>query len=41
MLSLCVLLACYWKFHAKRHFRGPQSSLPPSTVTVAAGGVNN
>ena len=44
MLSLCVLLTCYWKFHAKRHFRGPQSS-PPSTtaatVDAVAGGVNN
>jgi L-asparagine transporter-like permease len=44
MLLLCALLGCYWKFHAKRHFHGPQSSPPlatPVPVTAGSGGVNN
>ena len=43
-LLLCLLLVCYWKLHAKRHFRGPQpSASPPSSETAAAvgDGVNN
>jgi L-asparagine transporter-like permease len=27
-LVLFIFLGCYWKLHAKRHFRGPQPSPP-------------